>query len=165
LFDRDPETIREALDLIDRGIISRGWHVFEGPTAPDAYIATSNVVVVIEGKRTEAGPTTETTWMSGRHQIWRHIDAAWEARGTRQVFGFFVVEGDASGELPDAWREFSLATISESAITTSLPHRTPEEQAAIRRCFLGVTTWQRVVDAFGLPQSVLIDEVEPKRAR
>lgn len=49
-------------------------------------------VVVIEGKRTEPGPTTSTTWMPVRHQMLRHIDAAWDTRGTRRVIGLMIVE-------------------------------------------------------------------------
>lgn len=163
LFDRDPDTLREALDLIDRGRLTRGWHVFEGPTAPDVYIETPHVLVVIEGKRTEAGPTVDTEWMPGRHQMWRHIDAAWERRGGREVFGFFIVEGDAAGAIPPLWSQAARATLSEAAIESSFPHRNPDERAALRRCFLGVTTWQRVTDALGLPRSVLLDAVEPRR--
>jgi hypothetical protein len=64
-------------------------------------IETPDALIVIEGKRTESGATIDTTWLTGRHQIWRHIDAAWEIRGRRQVFGFFIVEGeDPDGRLP-----------------------------------------------------------------
>lgn len=39
----------------------RGWHVLEGPTYPDVFVETRDALVVVEGKRTEAGPTTSTS--------------------------------------------------------------------------------------------------------
>lgn len=155
LFRREPATMEEALRLIAAGQVTRGWHVFEGPTAPDAYVETPDAIIVVEGKRTESGPTLDTEWMSGRHQMWRHIDAAWEIRGERAVFGLFVVEGDSSGELSPQWREASRATWAEASLTSSLPHRSPEQREQLRACFLGVTTWQRVVRQFGLSDAAL----------
>ncbi|MBK7832648.1 MAG: hypothetical protein IPJ56_09975 [Gemmatimonadetes bacterium] len=158
LFDRDPDTVREALALIDGGSITRGWHVFEGPTAPDVYIETPRAIVVIEGKRTEAGPTVDTKWMPGRHQMWRHIDAAWEGRGGRAVFGFFIVQGETSGDVPRIWSDAVTDTTSARVLAESLPHRASAELTALKRCFLGLTTWQKVVETFGLPRSILEDE-------
>lgn len=155
LFQRDAEMIGKALAKIDQGLLTRGWHVLEGPTAPDVYIETADALIVIEGKRTEAGPTTNTTWLRGRHQMWRHIDAAWEIRGNRRVFGFFIVEGDADGAVPRHWQTAAQKTWSDEALTSSLPHRPPPEREELRRCFLGVTTWQRVVADFGLPSTIV----------
>lgn len=164
LFARHANETNEALRKIDEGLVRRGWHVLEGPTAPDVYIETADALIVIEGKRTEAGPTTDTTWMPGRHQMWRHIDAAWEVRGRRQVYGFFIVEGAADGRIPQRWQVASQNTWSDHALSSSLPHRTPEERAQLRRCFLGVTTWQRVVREFGLPATALpMDRAEAER--
>lgn len=163
LFERDPEVMREALELIDQGRVSRGWHVFEGPTAPDVYIATTQALIVIEGKRTEAGATIDTQWMKGRHQMWRHIDAAWEVKGARRVYGLFIVEGDEQGRVPSHWHLASQATCAEAALASSFPHRTPSEREEVRRCFLGVTTWQTVVKEFALPATVLLDTVPRKK--
>lgn len=155
LFDRDASTIDDAIARIDAGLLTRGWHVLEGPTAPDVFIETDDALIVIEGKRTEAGPTTSTTWLPGRHQMWRHIDAAWEIRGTRQVYGFFIVEGDASGAVPHRWQMAAKDTWSDAALKSSLPHQSPAEREQLRRCFIGVTTWQQVVREFALPLSIL----------
>ena len=154
----DPATLKEAVDLVRSRASTRGWHILEGPTAPDALIETPDALVLIEGKRTEAGPTTSTKWMAGRHQIWRHIDAAWELRGRRCVYGFFVVEGEGL-ELPQLWRDACKDTLSDSAVTGSFPHRSSDETNEIRRCFLGATTWQRVCAAFGLSFQALPDKV------
>ena len=53
----------EAIDLaIEYGDL-KSWHLFEGETRPDVYIETPDLLVVIEGKRTEGGPTTSTKWI------------------------------------------------------------------------------------------------------
>jgi hypothetical protein len=88
----DADTVVDAL----RGLRSpsglRAWYLLEGPTVPDALLETPDALIVVEGKRTEAGPSTATKWLPGRHQMWRHIDAAWELKGRRRVYGFFIVE-------------------------------------------------------------------------
>lgn len=154
LIKRNPETIAKALEMLKRHGGSKKWYVLEGPSQPDVYLETEKTIVVIEGKRTEAGPTTHTTWMAGRHQVLRHIDAAWEIRGKRNVYGFFIVNGEDdnanSTEVPAQWREASNATWSDEAIASSLPHRGPQEQRAIRNAFLGVTTWQTVCQKLAL---------------
>lgn len=122
------------------------------------FIETSDLIVVVEGKRTEPAPTTDTGWMPGRHQMLRHLDCAWEIRGTKRVAGFFIVEGDGSGDIPDAWRKVVRDTVSSGTIALSLPHRSGEEQNAIVSCFAGVTTWQRVCREFGIEHASLPNE-------
>ena len=150
----------EALSLLRHNPQGEGWHIFEGETQPDVYIETSNLVVAIEGKRTEREPTTNTTWMIGRHQMLRHIDCAWEARGKKQVVGFFIVQGEGGKEeVPAKWQEFAKNTIGAEALACSLPHRGPEEQREIAACFTGVTTWERVCREFGIDLKSLPDLV------
>ena len=128
------------------------WYILEGPTYPDVFIETEGALVVIEGKRTERGPTTKTTWMKNRHQMLRHIDCAFEIRGRRSVYGFLLVEGnhESRGEIPEHWLAAADDTLSTEAVNGSLPHRSREEQKQISDCFLGVTTWQIVCDHFGV---------------
>lgn len=165
LAARDPATIERALDLLRRSGSDKGWHVLEGPTCPDVFLVTKDALVVIEGKRTEAAPTTTTTWMPLRHQMLRHLDAAWEIRGHRAVYGLFVVEAEVGHtEVPPVWQAAAEDTVSESAIRGSLPHRSPEERAGIAACFLGATTWQKIVGAFGLDPAVLVETVSPAPA-
>jgi hypothetical protein len=144
------------LNLLRDNPAGEKWHVFEGPTQPDVYIQTPDLILVIEGKRTERGPTVKTTWMPGRHQMLRHMDCAWEIAGRRKVLGFFIVEGEnEDGEVPEKWIDFSRQTIAPESIASSLPHRGPEEQQAIASCFIGVTTWQNVCSEFGLDWDAL----------
>jgi hypothetical protein len=160
LLNRDPKTIEQALELLKSKNADRGWWVFEGPTYPDALIETPAALVVVEGKRTESSPTTHTTWMPNRHQIWRHMDAAWEIRGNRAVFGIFVVSAElGTSAVPAIWQAAASATLSRDAIAGSFPHRGPEEREAIAQGFFGLTTWQKVCAGFGIDHDSLPDTV------
>jgi hypothetical protein len=145
LIARDPTTIHEALDAIASDLKPRAWYVLEGESYPDAYLETRNLIVVIEGKRKEARTTRVTSWMEGRHQMWRHIDCAWERRGAKQVCGFLIVES------PEVATAFTRETVLDDAISKSLPHRSAAEVAEITSCFLGATTWKAVCDNTGIP--------------
>jgi hypothetical protein len=158
LLDGDADAISRALARLREGGGDRSWHVLEGLTYPDVYIVTTDALIVIEGKRTEAGATTSTTWMAARNQMLRHIDAAWEIRGRRSVYGFFIVEGDDGPGVPAKWVHAAVNTVSLDSIRNSLPHRSLDEQSEIAACFLGATTWQAIVSAFGLAPT-LLDEV------
>jgi len=144
LLRRDPDTIAEALRALERPPCKAGWYVLEGPSYPDVYLETPDIIVVIEGKRTEGKTTTRTLWMPGRRQMWRHIDCAWERRGNKRVCGLLIVEQDGEAT------QFAEETLSADAIHKSLPHRSPDEVLAITECFLGAITWQSVCEEFGL---------------
>jgi hypothetical protein len=151
LLSDQPERVQaEALLLLENGVRS-GWHVLEGASKPDVFIETDDAVVVIEGKRTEPDATTTTTWMEGRDQMLRHIDCAWEIRGNRRVYGFFIVESDGIADVPSHWQGVCTSTIVDQTLRDSLPHRSEAERLAIASAFLGATTWSRVRTAFGLP--------------
>ncbi len=155
------EMILEGLRLLRNNPTGEGWHIFEGQTQPDVFIETDDLIVVIEGKRTERTPTTMTKWMGVRNQMLRHLDCAWEIRGSKHLVGFFIVEGTGvSGEIPAPWRDCVAETLDSAVIASSLPHRGPEEQLGIASCFLGTTTWQRVCMEFGIDWNVLPDEIE-----
>jgi hypothetical protein len=149
LIEGSDARLGEALGLLSHNPEGHDWHIFEGKTQPDVFIQTPDILIVIEGKRTERETTKETKWMTGRHQMLRHIDCGWEIKGKRKVIGFFIVEGNGTeGGVPPFWLDQARKTISREAITSSLPHRGPEEQEGIAGCFLGVTTWQRVCKEF-----------------
>lgn len=162
IVDRDAATVAEALAILEkRRSAGRAWYVLEGPSQPDVYLATDDVIVVVEGKRTETAPETSTEWMNTRHQMIRHLDAAWEIRQNRRVYGLFVVEADGKDSVtaPSMWEEAVTLTTANEALKGSLPHRAPEEQTAIGQALLGVTTWQAICAEFNLPTEVLIPEV------
>lgn len=131
----------------------------------DAYIRTSRYVVLVEGKRTEPGPTTHTSWMDVRHQVLRNIDAAWDGRGEREVVAFFAVQGKKPDlmAVPRVWQDAADATVSEKALAGSLPHRTEEVGRDMAAAFRGAVTWHAICREFKLPtDDVLIDEVPPE---
>lgn len=159
LGKRDPKTTYEALRALRSSYTTRPpWYVLEGPTHPDVYLETPDALVVIEGKRTERESTTATKWMAGRHQMWRHIDAAWEIRCSRRVFGCFIVEGGESTsdvDVSGTWRDAFSNTVADDALANNFPHRSHFEMMQIASCFLGGTTWQRVCATFGISYSAL----------
>lgn len=160
LLSGNPTTIADALVLLRTKNDDRGWWVFEGPTYPDVFIETPDAIIVAEGKRTEPGPTTHTTWMPERHQIWRHMDAAWEIRGRRRVFGLFIVEDSASDPgVPPVWRRAAEEAVSEAALAGSFPHRSAVERQAIVQGFCGVTTWRAVCQRFDIDFGALPDKL------
>lgn len=162
LADGNPEALAAALQKLRSGGLGSAWYVLEGATCPDAFLVTPDALIVVEGKRTEPGPTRDTTWMPGRHQIWRHIDAAWEIRGRRQVFGFFIVEGTPpGGDLPPIWADACTESLSTRVLHSSLPHRGSSERDAIARCFLGAATWQAVCRHCGIDFGTLPDRIDP----
>lgn len=153
LADGDPETVQDALKRLRSNQANRAWYIFEGPTCPDVYLVAEDALVVIEGKRTESSTTTDTTWLKGRHQIWRHLDAAWEVRGRRNVYGFFIVESHGDGEhreLSAAWQSAAVSCLSPAVLRSSFPHRSDREIEAIASCYLGITTWRHVCERFGI---------------
>ncbi|MBK7593849.1 MAG: hypothetical protein IPJ11_01065 [Gemmatimonadetes bacterium] len=153
LARRDTAVLHEAIAHIDAGHLGRKWWVLEGPSCPDATLEMPNAVIVIEGKRTEATTTSKTTWMQGRSQLIRHMDAAMEQWPKKQVFGLLIVEGNGEAdavEVPAAWRTMSDVQTSKGVLDSSLPHRTTAEKTLFAKRDLGVTTWQAVCKQFGL---------------
>lgn len=158
LFAGDAAIRAEALGLLDRTRVpTRGWYVFEGETWPDIFIETDDLVLVIEGKRTESSITTKTTWMPVRHQMLRHLDAAHEIAGDRSVVGMFIVEGEFPNarEVPANWAAACAMTVDTHVLKQSLPHRSAAEREAIRAGYAGVTTWHAVIEQFELPHTLL----------
>src|SRR5437773_3390138 len=144
LVRRDPKTVQQALELLDGKIPRRAWYVLEGESRPDACLQTDRILLVAEGKRTEPKGTTTTTWMKHRDQLVRHMDAAWEVRGSKRVLGLLIVEAEQPDQMPREWVGEADAQFSRSNLASSLPHRTSQERDAIGAGFLGTTTWQMV---------------------
>lgn len=75
------------------------------------------------------------------------------------VVGFFIVEGQEDGSIPQAWRRSTDASISKDALDESLPHRTAEERTLLANGYLGATSWQKVCDTLGVSRNLLIPEL------
>lgn len=151
LAQRDPVVTAEALKALREGKRGRQWFVLEGESRPDALLEAQDVVLCIEGKRTEAGCTTETTWMELRSQLVRHMDAATEAYPNKRILGLLIVEGEGEpSTCSPHWVAQSAAQYDDAMLRGSLPHRAPAERDRIAGGMLGVTTWQTVCSTFGI---------------
>ncbi|MBW8003827.1 MAG: hypothetical protein FVQ80_17820 [Planctomycetes bacterium] len=163
LLQGEVDTIADAMQLLDNpNRPNTAWYILEGISNPDVYLETENLIVVIEGKRTEPGPTTDTTWMPIRHQMLRHIDCAWELSDHQHVVGFFIVEGFGGGEaidVPDIWGQACNNTVTQLTLEQSLPHRSVEEREEIANAFLGATTWQAICMEFGIDWGTLPHQI------
>ena len=99
---RDAEVIAEAQALLTSSRADNQWFVLEGPSYPDVFIGTPDLIVVIQGKRTESGPTTATTWMSPRSR--RRDDAPTPARANSPHYAeHFRMRGTTASRSPIAW--------------------------------------------------------------
>lgn len=161
LLAGDPATRQLAHARIDAGPAHRAWYVLEGRSQPDVVLATRDAVVVIEGKRTESGPTVRTKWLPGRDQMLRHLDAAFEIAANRRLYGFYIVEslGGDTEVVPKHWREAARVVNESKTVAEALPHRTAAEREVIAAAYLGVTTWQAVCAALDVVYADLPDEV------
>lgn len=163
----DPEVVEEALRLLreSAALPAKAWYLLESKTHIDAYLETATAVIVVEGKRTERRPTTATKWMPLRYQMLRAIDAVWDTRRDRHVYGLYIVEGTESGVLSAEWTRFVADTASPNVLAGSLPHRSDADRSAMGDAFLGATTWQRVCGRLDLRFDLLPDEVTLMRDR
>lgn len=162
LASRDQIAIDEALAALRAGRRGRHWFVLEGESKPDALLEATDVVLCVEGKRTEAKCTTTTQWMRTRSQLLRHMDAAMDAFPGKRILGLLIVEGEGGADARDPsehWRDECRAQYAPSMLEASLPHRMPAERAAISRGILGVTTWQAVCAAVGIEWASLPDVI------
>ena len=161
LIERDNSTIAEAIRKLDRDDLpGSAWYILEGLSYPDVFIRTPSTIIVIEGKRTEPIPTRTTTWMPVRDQLLRHIDCAWEIRGSGVVLGFLIVEGNGGPEavdVPQRWMDWAQECRSGPVLEGSLPHRSESERTDIASGVLGVRTWQRLCAEFDIPWTSLPD--------
>ena len=123
----------------------------EGPGYPDAYLATGEAVVVVEGERAEAGPTVSTTWITLRRQILWHLDAALGPAGPRSLWGFFMVDAAADGSVPQVWLDACSSALDPAVSRRILPHRSPQERELISAGLLGAVTWQNACEELGVP--------------
>jgi hypothetical protein len=90
------------------------------------------------------------------------MDAAMERYSHKQIFGLLIVEGDggSDAQLPSQkWLSEIVGQFDSSMIRDSLPHRSAETRDRIAAGILGVTTWQAVCAATGVPWASLPDTV------
>lgn len=155
---RNQATIELAVAELRGGKRGRRWFVLEGESRPDALLETTDLVVCIEGKRTEAGCTTHSSWMPRRSQLLRHMDAALDAYPGKRILGLLIVEGDGGENAYSPspyWVAECAAQYEQSMLDDSLLHRTSNERLRIADGVLGVSTWQAVCAAVKVPWNIL----------
>jgi hypothetical protein len=102
------------------------WWVFEGPTSVDCFLETSDMVLFIEGKRTDSVADC-TDWCPSRNQIARNLEAVQS-----------IAKGKRYGVLLAAEKHID---ISPSAIVQGLPHMSEPERRFLGEHYLGCVTW------------------------
>lgn len=113
------------------------WWSFEGTTSVDCYLETGNMVLLIEGKRTET-LSSSVNWYPERNQLVRNLEVAQEMAGDK-YFGVLVIA------------ETPIGRFHPQVIRASLPHFSAEGQQALMTHYLGCLTWRQVCQAVGLP--------------
>ncbi|ADY14192.1 hypothetical protein SpiBuddy_2377 [Sphaerochaeta globosa str. Buddy] len=150
LFNNDSTTIAEALELLRNNQVrnpNRDWWVFEGFTEVDCLIETENIVLAIEGKRTEEGPSQSVDWYPQRNQLVRNLEALKQ----------YVKDKEYALILIDEEGKYKL---EETMFTASLPHLSLEERVELRRHYLGNITWKQVCIATGINYSELPNTID-----
>lgn len=156
-----PEAQREAIDKLEKcsELPKWAWWRLEGVTKVDCALLTPSTVVFIEGKRTEIGPSKQVLWYQGRNQVLRNLDCAAayaEIENLPNYFVMLVVDRDVVGADPLRQKEIDDVT-SHETVKISLPHLIDEERIELLSHCLGVTTWQAIIEHFGLQGEVQLD--------
>jgi hypothetical protein len=166
LANGEPAVVARALHALRTSAAPKGWHLLEGPTVPDVMIETPDTLIVIECKSSEPNGTPDSAALTGRHPMWRHIDAAWEIRGRRRVFGFIIGPGhEPDGGAPPVVEAAFGEVHSEAVLEANFPHRSAKERDAITACFLGGTTWNVVCKTFNISLASLPRAIHDVPAR
>jgi hypothetical protein len=113
----------------------RQWWALEGETSVDCFVETPSMILLIEGKRTDA-ISSGTDWFDKRNQISRNLEIAQaQARGRRYAV-LLAAEHETAVSLTD--------------IADGLPHMSSSEQAFLAEHYLGCVTWKELCDAADL---------------
>lgn len=139
---------QEALSELERLGAQRAhgkWWSFEGATSVDCFLQTENLILIIEGKRTEPF-SHSVNWYPGRNQLVRNLEVAQELAGATH-FAVLVIAEKALGPL------------AQELIDLSLPHFSPGERRTLMGHYLGCLTWRKVCAAVGVPYESLPDTV------
>lgn len=134
----------------------RQWWAFEGFTYVDCLIETESLVLFIEGKRTEES-SPRVSWFSERNQIARNLECARQyALSGKKSKAFAVLMIIEEGVNEDYHRQ----SVEADTLLRSWPHyqETTEIHEELLQGFLGILTWDRVIDLWELDR----DEYKPE---
>jgi hypothetical protein len=138
------------------------WWRFEGVTYVDCALLTNSAVIFVEGKWTEIGASKEVLWYDKRNQVLRNLDCAanyTEQKGLQHYFVIMVVEKDLVEQDPVRRKEIE-EVMSPKIIEGSLPHLTDEERNEVLSHYLGTTSWEEIVEHFGLEKEVILQRIK-----
>jgi hypothetical protein len=146
LLAHEPTARTQALEELARvgaSGSSRKWWAFEGFTSVDCLLETRSLLLLIEGKRTEA-VSKSTDWFPGRNQVIRNLEVAQALAGGRNFAVLLCAE--TPFELPEeAWRN-------------SLPHFSRAQIEELMLHYLGCATWptiaQQLCSGLQLPEKL-----------
>ena len=126
----------------------RQWWAFEGFTEVDCYLETSELILLIEGKRTE-NLSRSVSWYPHRNQLIRNLEAA---KGQAEEKGKRFAVGVLS-EKPEPFP-------SDQEIANSLPHYTIAERTELITHYLGNILWKDLCKGLDIPLDVLPESIE-----
>lgn len=123
----------------------RAWWAFEGFTEVDCYLQTEQLILLVEGKRTET-LSERVSWLRKRNQLVRNLEAA-AALGSH-AFVLLAVEHEAA---------FDLGSLVDDAC----PHLGIDERTTVAERFIGQVTWAHLcraaaVDLRSLPEAISV---------
>jgi hypothetical protein len=134
----------EALAMHGAAGSRRRWWAFEGFTSVDCYLETENLLVLIEGKRTEP-IASSTAWFPSRNQIIRNVEVAKALADGRKDYAVILCAETQTPLAENLWSE-------------SLPHLSEAERNDLRSHYRGCVLWKDIVQAIcptvRLPESV-----------
>ncbi len=150
LFTNDSKVQKEALELLKANGVKKSfkkWWSFEGFTEVDCLIETDTMILAIEGKRTEDGPSESIIWYKNRNQIIRNLETI-QRYANGKLFAVILI--DDKGDF----------NLTKDIIDNGLPHLTPQERKELIEHYLGSTTWKEICEATGIDYNSLPDTVE-----
>ena len=157
LFSSNPEEQEEAtaeglraLEQTGAGRSGQQWWAFEGFSHIDCCLIAENLVLFVEGKRTE-GVSPSTLWFSKRSQLSRNVEAARDFSKGKDFAVILAVETERDGTA-------ALAAAAAS-LSGSYPHLGELDRERLSQHLLGFVTWRQMVDEFGLPRECLVESL------
>lgn len=124
------------------------WWAFEGFTYVDCFIETETMVLFIEGKRTEKS-SKNVSWFSERNQIARNLECARQSAMScvkPKAFAVLMIIEAGVNE------EYHRRSVEPELLLKSWPHYqgSKKTQDELLRGFLGILTWDQVIDLWSL---------------
>lgn len=124
------------------------WWAFEGFTEVDCYLETENLILLIEGKRTE-NISSVTYWYPQRNQIVRNLEVVREqAKLKNKNYAVLLMAEDNTEAFDD------------DIFVKSLPHLSNEIINELKKHYLGCLQWKDACDAIGIDFDSLPDTTQ-----